>query len=241
MKSDEMSVIPSHVAIIMDGNGRWAQAQGQVRGYGHKQGAANVKEVVRCAAEIGIQRLTLYAFSTENWRRSALEVNFLMRLFSTYIDEYTQELIAENIQAHVVGDVSVLSRTLREKIERMEALTATGTGLVLNLAINYGGRAELVRAMRRYATECLEDGQIGELTETDVARYLYPSAAADVDLLIRTGGERRISNFLLWQVSYAEMYFSEVLWPEFGRDELAKAVSYFAHCERRFGAVKAGD
>lgn len=241
MKSNERSSVPAHVAIIMDGNGRWAQSRGRVRGYGHKQGAANIKEIVRAAGEWGIKYLTLYAFSTENWRRSAREVDFLMRLFSAYIKDYTQELVDENVQAHVIGDTDALSVHLREQIQQMETRTAAGTGLVLNLAINYGGRAELMRAMERYAETCVSNGHVAPLTEDEVGRYLYPSAATDVDLLIRTGGERRISNFLLWQVSYAEMYFSEVLWPDFGRDELADAIAYFGRCERRFGAVTTGE
>lgn len=240
MKLNKLQM-PTHVAIIMDGNGRWAQSIGKLRSYGHKKGAENVKHIVRTASEMGIKCLTLYAFSTENWRRSTMEVDLLMRLFSTYIDEYTEELVEGNVQAHVVGMVEGLSEGLQKKIHCMENATASGTGMVLNLAINYGGRAELMRAMMLYAADCIKTGRVSALQEDDIARYLYPSISADVDLLIRTGGESRISNFLLWQVSYAEMYFSDVLWPDFNRDELVKAVAYFADCERRFGAVMTGD
>lgn len=230
--------IPRHVAIILDGNGRWAKKYGKMRGWGHQKGAANVKPIVRAAAEMGISILTLYAFSTENWKRSENEVSLLMKLFGTYLVDYTDEINTNNVQLHIIGDTDALSTPLRKKIMAAEQATARNDGLVLNIALNYGGRNEILRAVENYVQDLeVQKREKCPLTEEIFRKYLYPSAAADVDLLIRTGGEQRISNFLLWQISYAELYFTNTLWPDFTAADLFAAVKSYAARERRFGGV----
>lgn len=230
--------LPKHVAIILDGNGRWAKLRGRERTYGHRVGADNVKSIVREAGHMGIERLTLYAFSTENWKRPALEVRFLMALFKDYLLKQLRELVAEGVELHVVGDKSGLPTALQREIEACEAETRGNPGLILNVAINYGGRDELVHAVRKIAEEARERSlSPDEITEKTITERLYPSDAPDVDLLIRTGGETRISNFLLWQASYSELYFTPVLWPDFTAEELHKAVDWYADRDRRFGGL----
>lgn len=238
----EEQKFPRHVAIILDGNGRWAERQGRERTFGHQAGADNVKTIVREAGHMGIERLTIYAFSTENWKRPQPEVDFLMELFKDYLLRQLRDLMQDGVQLHVVGERSRLSEGLRKEIEACEADTRNNTGLVLNVAINYGGRDEIVRAARLLA----EDVQAGRLAPADITedalqRRLYESDAADVDLLIRTGGESRISNFLLWQISYSELYFTPVLWPDFTVEELHRAVDWFCHRDRRFGGLNEGE
>lgn len=234
----EKKSFPEHVAIILDGNGRWAQKRGRERPYGHQIGAANVKRIVRSAGNMGIKILTLYAFSTENWKRPSIEVRFLMKLFKNYLISQLRELIDDNVQVHIVGDTSVLSDSLRREIEECEKDTAKNDGLILNVAINYGGRMEIVHAVKSIA-EKVRNGELlpEQITEEDVSSALYPSDQMDVDLLIRTGGEYRISNFLLWQASYSELYFTPVLWPDFTEEELKKAVDWFEGRDRRFGGL----
>lgn len=234
----EKKIFPHHVAIILDGNGRWAQKRGRERTFGHKAGAANVKVIVRAAAHMGIKRLTLYAFSTENWKRPSLEVNFLMRLFKHYLIGELRDLIKDNVRVHIVGDVTRLSESLQKEIQTCETDTAHNDGLVLNVAINYGGRMELIRGIKSMIDD-VRTGKLKEadITETTMENYLYPSVAEDVDLLIRTGGESRISNFLLWQTSYSELYFTPVLWPDFTEDELKKAICWYTGRDRRFGGL----
>lgn len=238
----EEQKFPRHVAIILDGNGRWAERQGRERTFGHQAGADNVKTIVREAGHMGIERLTIYAFSTENWKRPQPEVDFLMELFKDYLLRQLRDLMQDGVQLHVVGERGRLSEGLRKEIEACEADTRNNTGLVLNVAINYGGRDEIVRAARLLA----EDVQAGHLAPADITedalqRRLYESDAADVDLLIRTGGESRISNFLLWQISYSELYFTPVLWPDFTVEELHRAVDWFCHRDRRFGGLNEGE
>lgn len=238
----EEQKFPRHVAIILDGNGRWAERQGRERTFGHQAGADNVKTIVREAGHMGIERLTIYAFSTENWKRPQPEVDFLMELFKDYLLRQLRDLMQDGVQLHVVGERSRLSEGLRKEIEACEADTRNNTGLLLNVAINYGGRDEIVRAVRLLA----EDVQAGRLAPADITedalqRRLYESDAADVDLLIRTGGESRISNFLLWQISYSELYFTPVLWPDFTVEELHRAVDWFCHRDRRFGGLNEGE
>lgn len=239
--SDKKS-FPEHVAIILDGNGRWARQRGRERTFGHQEGAANVKTIVRAAGHMGIKVLTLYAFSTENWKRPSLEVRFLMKLFKNYLISQLRELVADNVQVHIVGDVSVLSEGLRKEIVACERDTAANDGMVLNVAINYGGRMELVHSMKKIAEE-VKAGRLdpADITEDTITSHLYPSDAKDVDLLIRTGGESRISNFLIWQISYSELYFTPVLWPDFTVEELQKAVDWFTGRDRRFGGLTEKD
>ena len=234
----EKKSFPEHVAIILDGNGRWAQKRGRERTYGDQIGAANVKRIVRSAGNMVIKILTLYAFSTENWKRPSIEVRFLMKLFKNYLISQLRELIDDNVQVHIVGDTSVLSDSLRREIEECEKDTAKNDGLILNVAINYGGRMEIVHAVKSIA-EKVRNGELlpEQITEEDVSSALYPSDQMDVDLLIRTGGEYRISNFLLWQASYSELYFTPVLWPDFTEEELKKAVDWFEGRDRRFGGL----
>lgn len=226
--------VPTHIAIILDGNGRWATRRHQLRGNGHLAGAQNVKRIVKAAADEGVKVLTLYAFSTENWKRGDLEVQLLMKLFNDYLKKYVSEMISDGVQLKVIGNISGLGDRLQRTITDAEVATQNGKKIVLNIALNYGGRSEIIEAINR----CRKDISIDmEITEEKFKEYLYPSSALDVDLLIRTGGERRISNFLLWQISYAELYFTDVLWPDFTVSDLQAAIAYFKGRERRFGAV----
>ena len=238
----DKKTFPYHVAIILDGNGRWARERGRERTYGHQVGAANVKTIVRAADHMGIKVLTIYAFSTENWKRPSLEVRFLMKLFKNYLISQLRDLIEDNVQVHIVGDTSILPDGLRKGIEECEMDTASNDGLILNVAINYGGRMEIVRAMQAIAGQVKEGKmEAADISEETIQSFLYPSAASDVDLLIRTGGESRISNFLLWQASYSELYFTHVLWPDFTEEELQKAVDWFTGRDRRFGGLTEKD
>lgn len=241
MSSSSKAVLPKHVAIILDGNGRWAKQRGLPRNFGHKKGAENVKEIVRAASDAGVKILTLYAFSTENWKRSAAEVRILMELFGIYLESYTEELRAQQVRVHIIGERGDLAAGLQAKAERLEAATAMNTGMVLNIAINYGGRTELLRAMAAYAATLPQPAEPSAWTEEGLAEHLYPGAQDDVDLLIRTGGDFRISNFLLWQISYAELYFTPTLWPDFTATELRNALQNFGRRERRFGGVNEGE
>ncbi len=222
----------------MDGNGRWAEARGQIRIKGHQAGAQAVRSIIEAAMRHGISILTLYAFSSENWKRPATEVKALMQLLGTALKEHARELNEHQVRMRVVGDHSALSPALQRSIAAVEELTANNTGMILNIAINYGARPELLQAVRTLAAEVaagrLDPGQIseGELTQ----RLYVPD---DVDLLIRTGGEFRLSNFLLWQCAYAEIYVSPVLWPDFDEAELIKALRFYAGRERRFGMISA--
>lgn len=229
---------PHHVAIILDGNGRWAEKQGKPRTFGHQHGAENVKEIVRTASRMGVKVLTVYAFSTENWKRPEGEVHFLMELFGEYLLSCLQEMKDEQVEMHIVGDRRGLSLSLQEKIRRCEEETAGNKGIRFNIAINYGGRHELVTAFQKLARQ-VEEGTLRpeDITEDTVKGGLYPPSAEDVDLLIRTGGESRISNFLLWQISYSELYFTKVLWPDFHADSLAEAIAWYEKRDRRFGGL----
>lgn len=235
--SDKKS-FPEHVAIILDGNGRWAKERGRERTYGHQVGAANVKTIVRAAGHMGVKVLTLYAFSTENWKRPPIEVRFLMKLFKSYLISQLRELVEDNVQVHIVGEPSALSDDLRKEIATCEKDTSKCDGMVLNVAINYGGRMEIVQAVQQIAREVKSGSLDAEsITEETISAHLYPSDAQDVDLMIRTGGESRISNFLLWQISYGELYFTPVLWPDFTEEELSKAIDWFTGRDRRFGGL----
>ena len=234
----EKKTCPEHVAIILDGNGRWARQRGHERTYGHGFGAANVKKIISAAGEMGIKVVTLYAFSTENWKRPKTEVQFLMKLFSKYLVEQLRDLVKDNVQLHIIGDCSVLPAKLRQEIAVCESDTRNNDGLILNVAINYGGRQEILRAVKSIAGE-VRDRQLSveDITMDTVTDHLYPSSSMDVDLMIRTGGEFRISNFLLWQVSYGELYFTPTLWPDFTEEEFRKAVEWFSHRDRRYGGL----
>ncbi|MEL7084577.1 MAG: isoprenyl transferase [Cyanobacteria bacterium P01_G01_bin.4] len=230
--------LPQHVAVIMDGNGRWAQGRGLPRIAGHKQGVQTLKDLLRCCKEWGIPALTVYAFSTENWRRSATEVNFLMKLFERMLRRELAELCAEGVRVSFAGNLSALPRSLQTEIERAETATLANTDVRLTVAMNYGSRDEIVEGVKAIAQQASQ----GTLNPDDInaeffGRYLYLSDLPDPDLLIRTSGEQRLSNFLLWQMAYTELYFADVQWPDFSIDEFHKALETFQSRHRRFGGV----
>jgi undecaprenyl diphosphate synthase len=234
----DRSRIPRHIAVTMDGNGRWARSRGLPRIEGHRRGERAVHEVVEFCGELGVEHLTLYTFSTENWRRSDEEVGFLMRLIEVVAKKQIGELHRKGVRLRVLGRLHELPASLREELERDILMTRENTGLTLNLAINYGGRAEIADAARRLAQQvALGVLRPTEIDETAVARELYCPEMPDPDLLIRTGGDLRLSNFLLWQAAYSEIWVTPTLWPDFGRDELAAALRSYQSRERRFGAV----
>ncbi len=231
--------IPAHIAIIMDGNGRWAAARGLPRAAGHRAGLEAVRRTIDACRDCGVRVLTLYAFSTENWRRPADEVAALMRLMGEAVVDEAAELVRGGVHLRLSGDLSALDPTLREQLEHLVALTQPNRDLVLNVAYNYGGRAEIVSAVRHLAAEVAAGRLVPEgIDETQMSAHLYTSGLADPDLLIRTGGEQRLSNFLLWQVAYTELYFCDVFWPDFDRTHLLAALADYQHRRRRFGGVE---
>jgi len=230
--------VPQHIGIIMDGNGRWAKKRGLPRSAGHTAGAANFRTITRYASSIGVKYLTLYAFSTENWNRPAEEVSALMRLFRQYLEEALSDFMDENIRVRFLGDVSAFSPELQALIRRVEAESAAKDGMVLNLAMNYGGRAEITRAMRTLAAR-VESGALKpeEITEEMISGELYTAGQPDPDLIIRPSGEERLSNFLLWQSAYTEFAYFDILWPDFKPQHLDEAIEKFRSRNRRFGGV----
>jgi undecaprenyl diphosphate synthase len=232
--------IPRHVAIIMDGNGRWAKDRHLPRTLGHREGMKAVREVVEGCIQSGIDILTLYAFSEENWKRPPVEIGALMLLLEEYIAKETAELRQQGVQVNVIGDLARLPQAKRDAVDRLVAGTRGGTKLQLNLAISYSSRAEIARAARRLADDVLH-GRLAleDVDEDELARRLYTAGIPDPDLLVRTSGELRISNFLLWQLAYTELYITPVLWPDFTRQHLYQAVADYQGRERRFGRVTA--
>jgi undecaprenyl diphosphate synthase len=231
--------IPQHVAIIMDGNGRWAQQKGLPRTVGHRQGVNRVKEIVKAAAELGVSVLTFFAFSTENWIRPKKEIEILMRYLNNFLDREIKELGKNNIRFMVIGRDEPLPKYIQAKIEEAENKTKNNTGLIVVLALNYGSRQEIVDAAKKFGCD-LVAGKV-DLEKLDIQTfndYLYTSQLPEPDLLIRTSGEMRLSNFLLWQLSYAELYFSKKYWPDFKRKDLEKAIKVYQNRERRFGKIK---
>ncbi len=228
--------IPKHVAIIMDGNGRWAKQQGKMRVFGHTNGVKAVRKSVSYARQIGVQSLTLYAFSSENWNRPEAEVSALMTLFMQALDHEVKKLHKNNIKLLILGDKSKFSEKLQEKITKAEKLTENNTALTVNIAANYGGCWDIVQATQHLANQ-VKSGEltIDQINEELFQKSLVTKEQAPVDLLIRTSGEQRISNFLLWQIAYAELYFTDVLWPDFNEEEFNRAVFAFQQRERRFG------
>lgn len=230
--------MPTHVAIIMDGNGRWAQKRGLPRTAGHKAGAETLRKMVEFAAQSGIEFLTCYAFSTENWKRPKTEVSFLMTLLSTYLEKEAKDLAKNGIRLKVLGDTQGLSSKLQKQIQKAEEITAKGTRLQLNLAINYGGQQEILAACQKFAVE-VEQGltKPNEITIEKFESLLTTQNIPNPDLLIRPGGDYRISNFLLWQLAYTELWFSPILWPDFSEKDFELALESFKNRERRFGGV----
>jgi undecaprenyl diphosphate synthase len=236
MTEIDLQKLPGHIAIIMDGNGRWAQQHAMGRIAGHKKGAEAVRLTVRACREIGIKVLTLYAFSTENWLRPSGEVKALMRLLEEYLRSEIQEMLENGIRLTTIGDTEALKKPMKTILRETIAKTAHNHDMILNLALNYGGRDEIVGAVQ----DLLNDIRRGTLADQEVtkdlfSRYLDTAGLPDPDLLIRTSGEYRISNFLLWQSAYTEFYFTDVLWPDFNRDELFLAITEYQRRERRFG------
>jgi undecaprenyl diphosphate synthase len=235
--------IPKHIAIIMDGNGRWAQAKGRPRVFGHKNGVESVRAAVRACTELGVEMLTLFAFSSENWRRPEEEVSYLMELFMMALNNEVKKLHKNGIKLNIIGDISVLSEKLQNKIQQSIELTQSNTALQLNIAVNYGGRWDIVQAANKAVKALAEKTYSSDeglncfspLVESDIESYLELADKPQLDLMIRTGGEQRISNFLLWQAAYSELYFTETLWPDFRESHLQEAIVDFQQRERRFG------
>ena len=226
--------IPKHVAIIMDGNGRWATKRLLPRVAGHSQGLSTVREIVKECGDAGVEYLTLFAFSSENWRRPAEEVGFLMKLFLTALEKEINRLHRNNVRLRLIGDLSRFDPLIQERVAIAEKKTENNTGLNLTIAANYGGRWDVMQAFQSWQTNN-PTVSVSELTEQALAAHLSTADMPEVDLLIRTGGEQRISNFLLWQGAYAELYFSDVLWPDFDRQQLDQALAWYAQRTRRFG------
>ena len=231
--------VPQHVAIILDGNGRWAKKKGMPRNYGHAQGSKNVEKICEEAWRMGIKYLTVYAFSTENWNRPASEVSALMTLLRKYMKTCLKTAATNDMKVRVIGEKSALDEDIRNRIDELEEATKNNNGLNFTIALNYGSRDEMVRATRRLA----EDVKAGKVAPEDIDEKLYETyldtaGIPDPDLLIRTSGELRLSNYLLWQLAYTEFYFTDVLWPDFSKEELEKAIEKYNSRDRRFGGVK---
>lgn len=238
---DQQGNGPRHVAIIMDGNGRWAKNQGKLRISGHRAGVQSVRRAVSFAVSNNLEALTLYAFSSENWSRPAQEVTALMELFVWALDSEVKSLHKHNVRLRVIGDTSRFSPRIQERIRRSETLTANNSGLTLNIAANYGGRWDIIEGVKKLA-EQVQEGLLrpDQITEESLTSQLCMQELAPVDLVIRTGGEHRISNFLLWQIAYAEFYFTDVLWPDFDEHVFEGALNAFSLRERRFGGAAPG-
>ncbi|MFS1664363.1 isoprenyl transferase [Streptococcus sp. zg-JUN1979] len=241
-KPKMLETVPKHIAIIMDGNGRWAKKRMQPRVFGHKAGMDTLQEVTIAASDLGVKVLTVYAFSTENWSRPTDEVNFIMNLPVAFFDKYVPRLHANNVRVQVIGEFDRLPEETRQAMEKAIQTTKHNSGLVLNFALNYGGRSELTHALTQIAQKVSEGSlAVESITEDTIANHLMtnqlPYLYRDPDLIIRTSGELRLSNFLPWQSAYSEFYFTKTLWPDFNRDELIKAISDYNKRQRRFGGV----
>ena len=231
--------VPQHIAIILDGNGRWAKAKGMPRNYGHAQGSKNVERICEEAWRMGIKYLTVYAFSTENWSRPDGEVAALMKLLRNYMKTCLKTAAKNDMKIRVIGDIEPLDDDIKSRIRELEAATVDNGGLNFTIALNYGSRDEMIRAARRMAQDCA-DGKLSaeDIDETVFESYLDTHGIPDPDLMIRTSGEQRLSNYLLWQLAYSEFYFTDVPWPDFTKEELAKAIEEYNHRHRRFGGVE---
>ena len=232
--------LPHHVAIIMDGNGRWARARGKPRIFGHREGAESVRSILDTCARLQIKAVTLYAFSTENWKRPETEVSGLMQMLKLYLKKELKTVHKNNIRFQAIGKIEGLSADLQKQLAAAMEFTSKNTGTILSVALNYGGRAEITEAARKAAKNLLKEGKsLDDLSETDIEANLYTRNLPEVDLMIRTSGEFRISNFLLWQLAYSEIYVTPTLFPDFRRAEIFKAIIDFQKRERRFGGVEA--
>ena len=238
MTKENRMRVPNHIAIILDGNGRWAKKRGMPRSYGHVKGCENLEDICEVAKELGVKYLTVYAFSTENWKRSKEEVDGLMKLFRNYLKKCIKISQKNNMRVKVIGDVSAFDPDIQESIAKLENFSKDFTELHFQIALNYGSRDEITRAVNRM----LEDQKAGKLEtpveEETISKYLDTAGIPDPDLMIRTSGELRLSNYLLWQLAYTEFYFTDVPWPDFKRDELVKAIEKYNERDRRYGGVK---
>lgn len=229
--------MPKHIAIIMDGNRRWAKARGKAASFGHKEGAKTLEKIVRYANKISLEYITVYAFSTENWKRAEDEVKALMMLLQNYLDEYAKRADTENIKVKILGDITALSEGMQKSIKKCMERTKDNTGVTFNIALNYGGRDEIIKAIKQIATEVKEEKiSIDEITEETVSNHLYTKGEPDPDLLIRTSGELRLSNFLPWQLVYSEFLFIDKNWPDFDEKDLDDAIIEYQKRTRKFGA-----
>ena len=233
----ENSGVPRHIAIILDGNGRWAKKRGLPRTAGHAAGSETFRKIATYCKNIGVEYLTVYAFSTENWKRPEEEVSTIMKLLNRYLEEAIATMEKDKIKMKIFGNVEGLSPQLRALVEKTDEISKKYEGFQANICLNYGGRDEIVNAAKRYAQD-LAEGKVSELTEDVFSNYMYSAGIPDPDLLIRPGGEKRISNFLLWQCAYSEFYYTDVLWPDFSEKELDKAIEEFKSRDRRYGGVK---
>ena len=231
------SNLPVHIGIIMDGNRRWARAKGKPAAFGHKEGAKVLEKIVRYANKIGVKYITVYAFSTENWKRTAEEVSALMALFQSYLDDYSKRADSENIKVKIVGSREGLSTKMKDSIEKCMERTKNNTGIVFNIALNYGGREDILQAVKQLAQD-VNNGKIKseDITQKDIEKYLYMAGEPDPDLIIRTSGEIRLSNFLTWQYVYSELLFIEKNWPDFTEQDLDEAIKIYQKRTRKFGA-----
>ncbi|WP_265443510.1 isoprenyl transferase [Acetivibrio straminisolvens] len=238
-KSDiDYNKLPAHIAIIMDGNGRWAKKRALPRSVGHREGAKTLKEITTFCGEIGIKYLTVYAFSTENWKRPKSEVDALMNLLLDYLKNAETHIGGKSVRIQVIGDVSVFDDKIKKEIDRVTKLTSKNTGLILNIALNYGSRAEIVHAAKKIAKEVSEGKlKVDDIDEKVLNDGLYTAMIPDPDLLIRPGGEKRLSNFLLWQSAYTEFWYTDVLWPDFKKEHILDAIFEYQKRNRRFGGI----
>lgn len=231
--------IPQHIAIILDGNGRWAKKRGMPRNYGHLQGAKNVEQICQDAYDLGVKYLTVYAFSTENWKRSVEEVTGIMNILRQYLSSFKTHIKRDKLTVRVIGDRTKLADDINRLIDELWEMSKDNQGLTLTIALNYGSRDEITRAVRRIATDVQSQKvTLDSIDETLISSYLDTGYMPDPDLMIRTSGELRLSNYLLWQLAYTEFYFTDVLWPDFNKDELIKAIQYYNGRDRRYGGVK---
>lgn len=234
-----MEKIPEHIAIIMDGNGRWAKRRGMPRNVGHSQGSKTVRKICEEAWNLGVKYLTVFAFSTENWSRPQDEIDALMKILRNYLKDAIKQCKENNMRVRIIGDISVLPEDMITSIERLEEVSSVNTGLQFQIALNYGGRDEVLRAVKRAAGKLQAEGKtVEEMSLEDIGASLDTAGIPDPDLIIRTSGEQRLSNFLMWQSAYSELYFTDVLWPDFNKKALKEAIEYYGSRNRRFGGLE---
>ncbi len=234
-----MEKIPEHIAIIMDGNGRWAKKRGMPRNVGHSQGSRAVRKICEEAWKFGVKYLTVYAFSTENWSRPKEEIDALMKILRNYLKDAIKQCAENNMRVRIIGDISVLPEDMITSINRLEEVSSVNTGLQFQIALNYGGRDEVLRAVKRAAKKLQAEGKtVDDLSLEDIGTSLDTAGIPDPDLIIRTSGEQRLSNFLMWQSAYSEFYFTDVLWPDFDKKALKEAIEYYGSRNRRFGGLE---